>query len=319
MRSAKHRIVPLAAPLLFASILSGGCAAGSGSTPATTSSASTSTATSTATPTAQAQAKAQAAKAFGQLEHQFGARLGVYVLDTGTGRSVTYRADERFAYASTYKALISGVLLRQDSDDQLNHVVTYTAADLQSYAPITSKHVATGMSVRDLIAAALQYSDNTAANLLLNQLGGPAGVQTAIRALGDVTTHVDRDEPSVNDATPGDIRDTSTPRALGTDLQHFVLGDLLSTARRQLLTNWLLGNTTGGSYIRAGVPSGWKVGDKTGNGGYGTRNDIAIVWPTTGSPSPLVIAIESDRGKAGATSADALLADATKAAVAALR
>ena len=241
----------------------------------------------------------------------------MYVLDTGTGRSVTYRADERFAYASTYKALASGVLLRQDSDDQLNHVVTYTAADLQSYAPITSKHVATGMTVRDLIAAALQYSDNTAANLLLNQLGGPAGLQADLRALDDVTTHVDRTEPTVNDAVPGDIRDTSTPRAMGTDLQRFVLGDLLSTSRRQLLTNWLLGNTTGGPYIRAGVPSGWKVGDKTGNGGYGTRNDIAIVWPTTGGP--LVVAIESDRGKAGASSADALLADATKAAIAALR
>lgn len=255
-------------------------------------------------------------RTFAQLEQQFGARLGVYILDTGTGRTVTYRADERFAYASTYKALIAGVLLRKASDAQLAHVVTYSKADLQSYAPITSKHVATGMTVNDLIAAALQYSDNTAANLLLDQVGGPSGLQAALRGISDTTTHADRNEPTVNTATPGDIRDTSTPRALGTDLRAFVLGDLLSPARREQLTNLLLGNTTGGPYIRAGVPSGWKVGDKTGNGSYGTRNDIAVVWPPTGGP--LIVAVESDRHTQKATSADALIADATKAGLTAL-
>lgn len=255
-------------------------------------------------------------QAFARLEQQFGARLGVYILDTRTGRTVTYRADERFAYASTYKVLIAAVLLRKDSDNNFAHVVTYTKTDLQSHAPITSKHVATGMTVNELIAAALQCSDNTAANLLLEQIGGPSGLPAALRALGDTTTHADRNEPTVNTATPGDIRDTSTPRALGTDLRAFVLGDLLSPARRDQLTNLLLGNTTGGPYVRAGVPSGWKVGDKTGNGSYGTRNDIAIAWPPTGAP--LVIAIESDRHTQNATSADALIADATKAGLAAL-
>jgi len=254
--------------------------------------------------------------AFAQLEQQFGARLGVYILDTQTGHTVAYRADERFAYASTYKVLIAGVLLRTDSDAELAHVVTYTEADLQSYAPITSKHVATGMTVNELIAAALQYSDNTAANLLLDRVGGPSGLQSALRRLGDTTTHTDRNEPTVNTATPGDIRDTSTPRALGTDLRAFVLGDLLPPVRREQLTNLLVGNTTGGPYIRAGVPSGWKVGDKTGSGYYGTRNDIAIAWPPTGGP--LVIAIESDRQTQNATSADALIADAAKAGLAAL-
>ncbi|MCW2948580.1 MAG: Beta-lactamase [Actinoallomurus sp.] len=268
------------------------------------------------TPAARPTAQAPAARAFSQLERRFGARLGVYVMDTGTGHTVTYRADERFAYASTSKVLAAGVLLRRDSDADLNRIVTYSAADLQDYSPITSKHVTTGMTLRDLIAAALQYSDNTAANLLLNHLDGPGGLERALRGLGDTTTHVDRTEPSLNDAVPGDVRDTSTPHALAADLQRFVLGSLLSNSRRQLLTNWLLGNTTGGPYIRAGVPSGWKVGDKTGNGGYGTRNDIAIAWPATGTP--VVIAIQSDRGSADASSNDALIADATKAAVTAL-
>src|SRR5579884_1718271 len=296
-----------AAVLLLATSMLSGCATAKTGAPA--NSAPSQAATTTTTPSATD-------RAFAQLEQQFGARLGVYILDTRTGRTVTYRADERFAYASTYKVLIVGVLLRKDSDSQLAQVVTYTKADLQSYAPITAKHVATGMTINELIAAALQYSDNTAANLLLNQIGGPAGLQAALRDLGDTTTHADRNEPTVNTATPGDLRDTSTPRALGTDLRAFVLSDLLSPARREQLTSLLLGNRTGGPYIRAGVPAGWKVGDKTGNGSYGTRNDIAVVWPPTGAP--LVIAIESDRHTRNATSADALIADATKAGLAAL-
>ena len=170
------------------------------------------------------------------------------------------------------------------------------------------------MRVRDLIAAALRYSDNTAANR--ERIGGPHAVQAGLRRLGDTTTHVDRTEPSLNEATPADIRDTSTPRVLATDLRRFVLGDALPGSRRKLLTGWLVTNTTGGPYIRAGVPSGWKVGDKTGNGGYGTRNDIAIAWPPGGG-APVDIAIQSDRGVKDAASDDALIADATKAALAA--
>jgi beta-lactamase class A len=251
--------------------------------------------------------------AFRSLEHRYGARLGVYALDTGSGRTVAYRADERFAYASTLKALSAGLLLRRDSDARLDRVVTYRRADLQAYSPVTAKHVAAGMTLRSIIVAALQYSDNTAANLMMEQLGGPAGMRDALPGLGDRTTHVDRTEPDLNGAVPGDVRDTSTPRTLGTDLRGLVLGDLLPAAHRRLLKDWMLGNTTGGPYIRAGVPTGWKVGDKTGNGGYGTRNDIAIAWPPTGRP--IVVALQSDRGTATANSADGLLADATRAAV----
>ena len=289
-------------PVVLALALVGGCAANGAPAPATT--------TASAPP-------AVSSPAFAQLARQFNANLGVYALDTGTGRSVAYRADDRFAYDSTYKLLMAGVLLRKDSDTDLARVITYTKADLQSYSPVTAQHVDTGMSVSDLIAAALQYSDNTAANLLLAQLGGPSGLQAAVRALGDDTTHVDRGEPGVNTSIPGDIRDTSTSRAMGTDLRGFVLGNWLTAARRQQLTNWLLGNTTGGPYVRAGVPSGWQVADKTGNGDYGSRNDIAVVWPP--NRKPIIVSVLTNRNAGeNAASADALIADATKAALAAL-
>lgn len=254
---------------------------------------------------------------FTDLETRFGARLGVYAIDTGTGRTVTHRADERFAHTSTFKALLAGVLLRRLTDADLRRVVRYTEADLLEWAPITSQHVATGMTVDALIAAAVQYSDNTAANLLLEEVGGPKGLQRELRRIKDWTTNTNRIEPALNEAAPGDERDTSTPRQLGKDLRTYALGDVLSPARRQKLTDLLVGNTTGGPYIRAGVPSGWKVGDKTGNGGYGTRNDIAIVWPPTGRP--LIIAVQSDRGVPNAPSDDALIAEATKAVISVLR
>jgi beta-lactamase class A len=304
----------LTAPLLLVSALATACAS---TAPAATQSATTPAATTPAAATPAATAQAGADRAFSGLEARFHARLGVYALDTGTGRAVTFNADERFAYCSTYKALATGVLLKRDTDAQLDQVIHYTAGDLVEYSPITEQHVRTGMTLRAVMTAALDYSDNTAANLLLNQLGGPHQLQNALRGLGDATTDTDRTEPTVNSAVPGDTRDTSTPRALGTDLRAFVLGHLLSASRRRLLTGWLLANTTGGPYIRAGVPRGWKVGDKTGNGDWGTRNDIAIAWPP--GRAPVVIAVLSRRGSANATSDDALLADATKTAVAALR
>ncbi|MCQ4040866.1 class A beta-lactamase [Streptomyces rubrisoli] len=301
MLFTKLRTALLAAPLSAAMVLTG-CAANGASAPAGSHSGAST---------------APAANSFHQLEQRFGARLGVYVLDTGTGREVTYRADERFAHASTFKALAAGVLLRHASDGELDQVVRYRSTDLQQWAPVTSRHLATGMPLRELASAAVEYSDNTAANLVLDHLGGPAGLQRALRDLGDTTTNTNRTEPTLNEATPGDKRDTSTPRALATDLRRLVLGDALAHNRQQLLRNWLLGNTTGGPYIRAGVPAGWKVGDKTGNGKYGTRNDIAVTWPNHGG-GPIAIAVLSDRGEVNARSDDALIAQATKTALAAL-
>ncbi|KNB53269.1 class A beta-lactamase [Streptomyces caatingaensis] len=297
MTTTTSRMVLFVAPLTAALLVSGCTGRGSGTG-------------------AEPSAPAPAAAPFRQLEQRFGARVGLYALDTGTGREVTYRADERFAHCSTFKALAAGALLHHASDAELDQVVTYRPEDLQKWAPIARKHVATGMKLREVAAAAAEYSDNTAANLLLDHLGGPAGLQKELRGIGDSTISTDRTEPGLSDAVPGDTRDTSTPRSIATDLRRYVLGSVLSDGRRQLLTDWLVHNTTGDRYIRAGVPAGWKVGDRTGNGGYGTRNDIAVAWPP--GRSPVVIAVLSDRGEAGARSDDALIAEVTKAAVQAL-
>ncbi|RAO34751.1 Beta-lactamase [Micromonospora noduli] len=253
---------------------------------------------------------------FRRLEEQFGARLGIYAVDTGTGRTVEYRADERFAYASTWKALAAAEVLDGTTDAQLDRVVRYSTRDLVAHSPITEKHVGEGMSLRALADAAVRYSDNTAGNLLLRHLGGPAGFEAKLRALGDTVTDVARYETALNEGTPGDKRDTSTARALAGDLRAYTVGVALEPADRDVLRAWLRGNTTGAALVRAGVPAGWVVGDKTGTGGYGTRNDIAVIWPP--DRAPIVLAVLSSRDRKDATPDDAVIAQATRVVVAQL-
>ncbi len=256
-------------------------------------------------------------KAFTQLENEFDARLGVYAIDTETEKSIAYRADERFAFASTYKALAAGAMLKQKSLNDLDEIITYTEDDLVPYSPITEKHVDTGMSLKDIADAAIRYSDNTAGNLLFNELAGPAGFETVLREIGDKVTKSDRLEPDLNLTVPENSRDTSTPKALAQSLQAFVISDLLASEKRELMTNWLVDSTTGDTLIRAGVPEGWVVGDKSGAGSYGTRNDIAIVWPP--DHAPIVIAILSDRTTEDAAYDDALIAEAAEIVINALK
>ncbi|WP_067668453.1 class A beta-lactamase [Nocardia miyunensis] len=278
-------------------------------------SGSSTTTTSAAAPTTPV-AGTELSGRFGALESRFGARLGVFALDTGSGRTVEYRADERFAFCSTFKALAAGAILTTANNAELDRRITYTATDLTAYAPITRQHVADGMTVRDLLDAAVRYSDNTAANLLFGLMGGPAGFQRDLRNLGDQVTRSDRLEPMLSDATPGDPRDTSTPRAFAADLRTYVLDAALPTDNRALLATMLRANTTGAGLIRAGVPADWVVGDKTGNGDYGTRNDIAVLWPP--HRAPLVLAVMSTRHGHDDTYDNALIAQAANAAVTAL-
>ncbi|MFJ8888824.1 class A beta-lactamase [Streptomyces sp. NPDC102402] len=267
-------------------------------------------------PSRSARAVPRTAPAFQQLERKFDARLGVYAVSTGSGLSVTYRPDERFAYASTCKALLAGALLDRHTLQQLDRRVRYGSGDLVANSPITEQHVDTGLTLRELCDAAIRYSDNAAANLLFRELGGPRALQSSLVALGDRTTRCDRYEPDLSEAAPGDPRDTSTPRALATDLRTYVLGDVLDADRRDLLTDWLLRNTTGDTTIRAGTPAGWVVGDKTGTGGYGTRNDIAVVTPP--DAAPIVLAVLSRRDNRGARPQDALIAQSARVALGAL-
>lgn len=253
---------------------------------------------------------------FTRLQTKHDARLGVYAVDTGSGGSVAFHADERFAYASTFKALAAAAVLDTTTPPQLDEVIRYTADDLVTYSPITERHLDTGMSLRDLCDAAVRHSDNTAGNLLVRRLGGPAALDAALTAIGDDVTSVDRYEPDLNSAVPGDTRDTSTPRALARDLRAYVLGDALAEDDRALLTDWLRRNTTGATVIRAAVPGDWVVGDKTGSGHYGGRNDIAVLWPP--NRAPIAMAVMTSRSEQRAKPVDALIVDAARVAVAAL-
>ncbi|MFI9818620.1 class A beta-lactamase [Saccharothrix variisporea] len=242
------------------------------------------------------------------LEQKYGARLGVYALATGSGTTIAHRADERFAFCSTFKGLAAAAVLHRNPLSHLDAVVTYTEQDLMKSSSITRQHVATGMTIRDLCDAAVRYSDGTAGNLLLRDLGGPAELTAFTRTLGDQVTRMDRVEPDITEATPGDPRDTTSPRAIGTDYQKLVLGDALEPDKRAFLTDLMTRNTTGNRRIRAGVPTTWTVADKTGTGDYGTLNDIAITWPP--GTAPLVIALMSDKPTADARYDEALLAEA---------
>lgn len=254
---------------------------------------------------------------FVQLEKKFDSRLGVYAIDTGTNQIVTYRPNERFAYASTHKALSAGAVLQQTSIDELNEIIAYTKDDLVTYSPITEKHVDTGMTLGEICEAAVRYSDNTAGNLLFRQLDGPKGFEKALRQIGDKVTSANRIETDLNEAIPGDIRDTSTPKAFAIDLKAFGIGSVLPTDKRKIFTDWMRGNATGDNLIRAGVPKDWEVADKSGAGGYGTRNDIAIIWPP--NKEPIIITILSSRDKKDATYDDELIVQAAKVTINALK
>ncbi|EJR33651.1 MULTISPECIES: class A beta-lactamase [Bacillus cereus group] len=256
-------------------------------------------------------------QSFVKLEKDYDAKLGIYALDTGTNQIVTYRSDERFAYASTHKALAVGALLQKKSIEDLDQRIKYTSKDLVNYNPITEKYVDTGMTLKELADASLRYSDNTAQNLILKQLGGPSEFKKSLREIGDTVTNPERFEPELNEVQPGDTRDTSTPKALATSLQAYALGDILSVEKRNFLIDLMKRNTTGDNLIRAGVPGEWEVADKTGSGSYGTRNDIAIIWPP--NKKPIILAILSNHAKEDTKYDDKLIANATKIVLDALK
>jgi len=227
---------------------------------------------------------------FARIERQSAGKLGVFAVDTATGRTLAWRADQRFPFCSCFKApLAAFVLSKVDRGElRLDQPVSYGAADvLSSYAPITRQHLADGaMTVEALCAAAVDYSDNIAANLLLRETGGPAALTAWMRATGDTAFELRHNEPKLNLSRLGDAHDTTTPRAMASSFQRFALGDVLSPASRTRFTAWLVANTTGGRRLRAGLPEGWRVGDKTGtwNEGWFSTIDAALVWPPGRAP-----------------------------------
>ncbi|MFJ5774591.1 class A beta-lactamase [Streptomyces sp. NPDC093094] len=229
------------------------------------------------------------------LEEQHGARLGVFAHNVATGRTVCHRADERFPVCSLFKTLAAAAVLRDlDRDGEvLAKRVHYTEADLVENSDKTREHLATGMTVAELADVAIRFSDNTAGNLLLREIGGPTAVTRFARSVGDRVTRLDRWETELNSAEPWRVTDTTSPRAIGRTYARLVLGDALNRRDRALLTHWLLNNTTSANRFRAGLPTSWTVADKTGGGSYGANNDVGIAWTEDGVP--LVLAVQTTR------------------------
>ena len=239
--------------------------------------------------TAQQKSEGQAWK---DIEAASGGRLGVAVLHTGDGRIDGHRLDERFPMCSTFKWLAAArVLARVDAgEESLERRIAYGREVLLPHSPVTEKHVGEGMTLGALCEATITLSDNAAANLILATYGGPAALTRYARSLGDSVTRLDRTEPALNEAAPGDPRDTSSPRAMAGLLRTALLGQALSPKSREQLARWLEATSTNRQRLRADLPAGWRMGSKTGTGSRGTTNDVGIFWPP-GGRAPVVVAV----------------------------
>ena len=250
------------------------------------------------------------------VEQRTGGRIGVAAVDTGSGKRFDYRSEERFPMCSTFKLLAAAAVLKQvdGRQDKLDRFVTYDAKEILEYAPVTKAHLKDGgMTLGALCAAAIEQSDNTAGNLLLDTIGGPVGLTNFARSIGDKMARLDRKEPELNSAISGDERDTTTPAAMCADMQRLLLGNVLSESSRQQLEDWLRESQTGSQMIRAGVPKTWTVGDKTGRCGNGATNDLAIIRPRVGAP--ILVAIYSMGSASSADDRTAIVAAAARAVV----
>jgi beta-lactamase class A len=260
----------------------------------------------------RAPGEAWAKKELRRLEASFKGRIGAYAIDTATGKTIAYRSGERFPLLSTFKASAAAAALhkaRTSAPGLMDKVVHWTAADLKEHSPVTEKHLKDGMTVAELCEAAITQSDNTAGNMVLKQIGGPAGLTRYFRTLKDPVSRLDRWETELNDWSPKEKRDTTTPAAMGRDLRAMTAGGALDAKDRQRLNTWLIATQTGGARIRAGLPKTWTIGDKTGTTSqYGAGNDIAIVWPGKSS-APVIMAVYTNRKAADAAVDEKVLAD----------
>jgi beta-lactamase class A len=248
-----------------------------------------------------------------QLEASSGGRLGVAAINRGNNQQIQYRANESFPMGCTSKVIgVAAILKKSMTDNQLlQETIQYKKSDLTNWTPITEKHLANGMTIAELCAAAISYSDNTAMNLLTKELGGPAGINAFARSINDKHFKLDHWWPDEALASPASGEDATTPAAMEKSLRKLVFGDVLAAPQREMLITWLKNNVTGNERIRAGVPKGWTVGDKTGTGfNYGTTNDIAVIWPP--KCHPIVVAMYYSNNDKKAPKRNDVIASATR-------
>ena len=222
-----------------------------------------------------------------QIEKDLQGRVGITIHDLHSNQHLSYHGDALFPMSSTFKTLACGALLhRVDSgQDDLQRRLHFDKATLVSYSPATENFAgAGGMTLAELCQATITLSDNTAGNLILEAIGGPDGLTQFLRSLGDEVTRLDRWETELNESTPGDPRDTTSPNAMASTLNTLLFSDVLSTQSRSQLETWLMGNSVGDALLRAGIPNSWSIGDKTGAGGFGSRSIAAVMWPPKRKP-----------------------------------
>jgi len=249
---------------------------------------------------ARADAAEHADKTLKRIQQRLGGRLGVHVLDSQSGRRFGIDADSRYAMASTFKLPLVAALLWQVDHGAftLDRTLPISKRDLQEHSPAIEPQLAAGatdMPIRDLCAAVMIASDNTAANVLLAGVGGPQALTSFMRSIGDEMTRFDRTEPELNSNQPGDARDTTTPRAMVDSMLRIFTQDVLSLASRALLIDWMTRSNTGLERVRAGIPKSWQVGDKTGTGANGAVNDLVIAYPP--GRRPILIAVYMSESK----------------------
>ncbi|WP_394542023.1 class A beta-lactamase [Pantoea sp. SGAir0418] len=246
------------------------------------------------------------------LENKSGGKLGLTAVDTSDGMTYSWRGDERFPMCSTSKVMVVAAILKksESNNNLLTKKITINDGDMVNYNPVTSKYIGSSMTITELSKAALQYSDNAAMNKLLSFLGGPRQATQFARTIGDKAYRLDRNEPSLNTAVPGDSRDTTTPSAMAETLNKLIFGTALKKEQKAKLTEWMKGNTTGLNSIKAGLPDEWAVADKTGSGDYGTTNDIAVIWPK--NHAPVILTTYFTQPKKNASARKDVLASAAK-------
>nr|WP_206934719.1 class A beta-lactamase [Roseococcus thiosulfatophilus] len=268
---------------------------------------------------ARAQGWTALPEAFARIERRHGGRLGAAVLDLATGQAVAHRGEERFPLTSTFKLpLAAAVLARVEAgQESLDRRIPFGREALVTWSPVTEGAAGgPGLTVEALAEACMTISDNTAANLLLDALGGPAALTAFLRGIGDAQSRLDRCETELNEARPGDPRDTTTPLAMLATMRALTLGEALSPASRARLLAWMRANRTGGPLLRASLPAGWAAGDRTGAGGFNSRSVVGLLWPPGGRP-PILVTAYLTEGPAAMAARDAALAELGAAVVAA--
>lgn len=245
-----------------------------------------------------------------KLEKSFDGKIGVYAIDTTNNKIIAYHSDDRFPVQSTFKLIGVSALLKRSINNKklLNEKIHYTKNDLMFWHPVTGQYVSKGMTLEALSEASISYSDNTAANLITKKLGGPQVVTDFAHAIGNQSFNVEHYECDLN-SNPRDHHDTSTPKDMAISLQKLLLGNVLAENERARLIQWMRNDAVGYKRIRAGVPIGWVVADKTGSGAYGIANDIGILWSPT--CKPIVLAIYTAQNKRDAKSRDDIVASTT--------